>query len=104
MIASLEDVVGQRKHKSAGPMVACLQGVSKNYGAIKALRNVDLPIYAGELLALLGPNGAGKTTAVKLLLGLVRPAAGTVRVFGGNPLFPEVRVRTGAMLQVGKVP
>jgi ABC-2 type transport system ATP-binding protein len=78
--------------------------VSKNYGEIKALRGVDFNIRAGELVALLGPNGAGKTTAVKLFLGLARPNGGMVSVFGGNPIHPEVRVRTGAMLQVSRVP
>jgi ABC-2 type transport system ATP-binding protein len=85
-------------------VVCSLQGVSKNYGTVHALKNVRLAIRAGELVALLGPNGAGKTTAVKLLLGLVSPSAGQVSVFGGNPVQPEVRMRIGAMLQVAKVP
>ena len=57
-----------------------------------------------EILAVLGPNGAGKTTAVKLLLGLAGASAGTVSVFGGDPRNPNNRVRTGAMLQVARVP
>lgn len=85
-------------------VVAHLEGVDKNYGDIRALRNVNFRVRAGEVLALLGPNGAGKTTAVKLLLGLLQPNAGKVRVFGGDPTNPENRMRTGAMLQVGRVP
>ena len=85
-------------------VVAQLEGVSKNYGAVQALRNVDFAVTAGELVALLGPNGAGKTTAVKLLLGLAKPGSGRVTVFGGNPVDPDVRMRIGAMLQVAKVP
>src|SRR5579863_3896261 len=85
-------------------IVASLEGVNKNYGAIKALRAVDFRVRAGEIVALLGPNGAGKTTAVKLLLGLMQPNAGRVRVLGGDPTNPENRRRTGAMLQVGRVP
>lgn len=84
--------------------VASLEGVSKNYGAVRALRGVDFQVRAGEIVALLGPNGAGKTTAVKLLLGLMPPNSGRVRVFGGDPTNPENRMRTGAMLQVGRVP
>ena len=85
-------------------IVASLEGVNKNYGNIRALRGVDFGVRAGEIVALLGPNGAGKTTAVKLLLGLMQPNAGRVRVFGGDPTNPENRRRTGAMLQVGRVP
>jgi ABC-2 type transport system ATP-binding protein len=85
-------------------IVASLEGVNKNYGDIRALRGVDFRVRAGEVVALLGPNGAGKTTAVKLLLGLMLPNAGKVRVFGGDPTNPENRMRTGAMLQVGRVP
>jgi ABC-2 type transport system ATP-binding protein len=84
--------------------VASLETVSKNYDTVRALRNVNFHIRAGEVVALLGPNGAGKTTAVKLLLGLMQPNSGRVRVFGGDPVNPENRLRTGAMLQVGRVP
>jgi ABC-2 type transport system ATP-binding protein len=85
-------------------VVAGLENVSKNYEQIRALRNVNFTVRAGEVVALLGPNGAGKTTAVKLLLGLIPPNAGKAHVFGGNPTNPQNRMRTGAMLQVGKVP
>jgi ABC-2 type transport system ATP-binding protein len=84
--------------------VARLEKASKSYAAMRALTNVDLSIYAGELVALLGPNGAGKTTVVKLLLGLARPSAGSVNVFGGNPIYPVTRMRAGAMLRVARVP
>jgi len=86
------------------PIVASLEAVNKSYGSVRALQRVDFRVHAGEVVALLGPNGAGKTTAVKLLLGLMQPNSGKVRVFGGNPTNPENRMRTGAMLQVGKVP
>ncbi len=76
--------------------IAELKGVTKRYGPVLALRDVDLQIRSGELLALLGPNGAGKTTAVKLLLGLIKPTGGSVHL--------PARERVGAMLQVAKVP
>lgn len=85
-------------------VVASLDAVSKNYGPVRALREVSFRVQAGELVALLGPNGAGKTTAMKLLLGLMPPNRGKVRVFGADPTNPENRIRTGAMLQVGRVP
>jgi ABC-2 type transport system ATP-binding protein len=103
MIATLEKTQTAVK-SSAGSLVASLEGVNKNYGSIRALTRVDFRVHAGEVVALLGPNGAGKTTAVKLLLGLLQPNAGRARVFGGDPTNPENRMRTGAMLQVGRVP
>src|ERR1051325_4818128 len=102
--ASPEATEVTKQTKRVGAVVASLQGITKSYGNVHALKNVQMSIRAGELVALLGPNGAGKTTAVKLLLGLASPSAGQVSVFGGNPIQPEVRMRIGAMLQVAKVP
>jgi ABC-2 type transport system ATP-binding protein len=105
MIATLEPSQTKANAASAREViVASLEGVNKNYDDIRALRNVDFRVRSGEVVALLGPNGAGKTTAVKLLLGLSQPNAGKVRVFDANPTNPENRIRTGAMLQVGRVP
>src|SRR5260370_17098477 len=101
MIATLEEA-GVTNSTGAVQVVASLEGVNKNYGEVRALRNVNFAVRAGEVVALLGPNGAGKTTAVKLLLGLMPPNSGRVRVFSGDPTNPENRMRTGAMLQVGR--
>ncbi|MGD0567715.1 MAG: ABC transporter ATP-binding protein [Candidatus Sulfotelmatobacter sp.] len=103
MIATLEEAVSLQR-ESSGAVVASLEAVTKNYGEVRALRNVNFNVRAGQVVALLGPNGAGKTTAVKLLLGLLQPTAGKARVFGGDPTNPQNRMRTGAMLQVGRVP
>ena len=84
--------------------VANLQGVTKKYGATTALNDLSLDLQAGEVVALLGPNGAGKTTAVRLLLGLTSPTSGIVRILGRDPRNRNARNRTGAMLQVAKVP
>jgi ABC-2 type transport system ATP-binding protein len=104
MIAEMEQTSQTNSGRPARPVVARLSNASKNYGAVKALRQVDLEVRQGEILAVLGPNGAGKTTAVKLLLGLAAPNAGSVSVFGGDPRNPDTRVRIGAMLQVARVP
>jgi ABC-2 type transport system ATP-binding protein len=85
-------------------IAATLDQVSKNYGAVQALKNFTLEVRAGELTAVLGPNGAGKTTAIKLLLGLARSTSGRVSVFGSDPMLMETHLRVGAMLQVGRVP
>jgi ABC-2 type transport system ATP-binding protein len=103
MIATLEEPLSMQRADS-GSVVASLEGVSKNYGEIRALKSVNFEVRAGQVVALLGPNGAGKTTAVKLLLGLLQPNSGKTRVFGGDPTNPQNRMRTGAMLQVGRVP
>ena len=85
-------------------MIAELTNVTKKYGAVTALDGLTLGLEAGRVTALLGPNGAGKTTAVKLLLGLTRPTAGTVRLFGRDPRDAKARQQTGVMLQVANVP
>jgi len=103
MTATMEQTKSPRTRESA-IAAASLEEVCKNYGEVRALRNVNFTVRTGEVVALLGPNGAGKTTAVKLLLGLMPPNAGKVRVLGGDPTNPENRMRTGAMLQVGRVP
>jgi ABC-2 type transport system ATP-binding protein len=84
--------------------VAHLARIHKDYGSVTALKDFNLSIRRGELLSLLGPNGAGKTTAIKLLLGITRPTAGSVSIFGHDPSQAAVRTRIGVMLQVAKVP
>jgi len=60
-------------------------GASRRYGDVVALDEVSLDVHGGELVGLLGPNGAGKTTLLNLLVGLRRPSAGRVELFGGDP-------------------
>jgi branched-chain amino acid transport system ATP-binding protein len=62
-----------------------LDKISAAYGAVTALRDVDLTVEAGEIVALIGSNGAGKSTTLKTISGLVRPTAGTIE-FQGEPL------------------
>jgi len=64
-------------------------------GRQTALRGLDLRVPRGTAFGLIGPNGAGKTTFIKLLLGVVRPTAGSVGVFGGDPEDPRTRSRIG---------
>lgn len=62
-----------------------LEDVSKSYGAVTALEDVTLRLAPGETVAFVGHNGAGKTTMMKLILGLIRPSRGTVRILGEDP-------------------
>ena len=57
-------------------------GLSKRYGTVDALVDLDLQVEPGQVVGYLGPNGAGKTTTIRLLLGLARPTAGRAEVFG----------------------
>ncbi len=59
-----------------------IQQVHKHFGALHALKGIDLTIQQGEFFALLGPNGAGKSTLINLLAGLLRPSQGSIRVLG----------------------
>jgi ABC-2 type transport system ATP-binding protein len=66
----------------AADAVLQVRGLSKHYAEAVALRHLDLELRPGEVLGFLGPNGAGKTTTIKLLLGLIRPSAGSIELFG----------------------
>jgi ABC-2 type transport system ATP-binding protein len=71
------------------------------HGPVAAVRGIDLSIRRGETVALLGPNGAGKSTTIDMMLGLARPDAGDVRVFGKSPREAVDVGAVGAMLQTG---
>ncbi|MFQ5611737.1 MAG: ABC transporter ATP-binding protein [Anaerolineae bacterium] len=70
-------------------------GLRKVYGSKAVVQDLDLQVPRGEVFGFLGPNGAGKSTTVKMLLGLVRPTVGQVRLFGRPPGEPQVRARIG---------
>ena len=59
-----------------------VDGLRKSYGAVEAVRGLSLEVKQGELFCFLGPNGAGKTTTIKMMCGLLRPDAGTIRIGG----------------------
>jgi ABC-2 type transport system ATP-binding protein len=91
---------------TASPSIAAaaaisIDGLKKQYGAIKALDGAVLKVSYGEVFGLVGPNGAGKTTLIKALCGILKPTAGTVSVLGldaGRDRY-EVRRRLGYMPQ-----
>lgn len=62
--------------------ILALKGVSRTFGGLKALDNVDLAVEPGEIVGLIGPNGAGKTTLVNLVTGVFRPSTGSVEFDG----------------------
>jgi ABC-2 type transport system ATP-binding protein len=79
-------------------------GLHKAYGAVQALRGVDVEVGAGELVGLLGPNGAGKSTLVKITCGLVRPTAGEVRVCGAPAGSREAHRSLGYLAELFRFP
>jgi ABC-2 type transport system ATP-binding protein len=86
-------------HTSGGGII--LSHLSKSYGAVHAVRGIDLSVPPGETVALLGPNGAGKSTTIDLVLGLSRPDAGHVSLFGMSPAEAVAAGVVGGMLQTG---
>jgi ABC-type multidrug transport system ATPase subunit len=79
-------------------VLAEARGAWKRFGAFTAVSAVDLEVRSGEVVGLLGANGAGKTTLIRLLLGLLRPSDGVVRLFGSAPSI-ETRRRVGYVPQ-----
>ena len=80
----------------SGPEIA-LEGVSFAYGATPVLEDVSLEVPAGEFLGIVGPNAGGKSTLLKLILGLLAPDHGRVRVLGRPPV--EARHEIGYLPQ-----
>lgn len=83
--------------------VIVLNEVTKMFKDKKAVDHLSLQIEKGSVVALIGPNGAGKTTTVSMMLGLLKPTSGEVRIFDKYPQELSVRERLGAMLQESSV-
>ena len=86
------------------PSAVRFDGVTRHYGATVALDAIDLEIAPGETVALLGPNGAGKSTAIGLMLGLLDPTSGSIRVLDAEPHAAVRSGAVGAMLQESGLP
>ncbi|MFN8583937.1 MAG: ATP-binding cassette domain-containing protein [Dehalococcoidia bacterium] len=67
---------------NAGTPALLIEGLTKRYGDVEALRGIDVRVERGEVFGFLGPNGAGKSTTIRLILDLIRPTAGRIAVFG----------------------
>jgi len=71
-----------------------IQGISKRYGDLQAVKDLSFTVNAGEILGLLGPNGAGKTTTIRMILDIIKPNGGQVSILGG-PMTEEKKSRIG---------
>lgn len=74
---------------TSGEVVLSLRGISKNFGAVSALTDIDLDVHAGEVVALVGDNGAGKSTLVKILAGVHQATKGTITFQGKSVTLPD---------------
>ncbi|MFF0458325.1 ABC transporter ATP-binding protein [Nocardia africana] len=95
---------GSAERVAAAPVIE-LRGLTKTFrssaGPVRAVDGLDLTVTAGEVVAFLGPNGAGKSTSIDMMLGLLRPDAGTARILGGPPAEAVAAGRVSAVLQSG---
>lgn len=78
-----------------------VDGLTKSFGRVRAVRGIDLRVEPGEIVAFLGPNGAGKTTSIDMMLGLTRPDQGDVEVFGMSPRAAIAQGLVSAVMQTG---
>ncbi|AFV76691.1 ABC-type multidrug transport system, ATPase component [Thermus oshimai JL-2] len=81
-------------------MVVQTRGLSKRYGRVVAVEDLNLEVAEGEVFGLLGPNGSGKTTTILMLLGLTEPTSGEARVLGHDPVREPLKVKA----KVGYLP
>ena len=100
-LTNMADERGRRPAGGSQPAAVALRGVHKNFGAVQAVRDIDLDISSGEIVAFLGPNGAGKTSTIDIILGLSQPTAGTAEVFGLPPRKAISRGLVSAVMQTG---
>lgn len=85
---------------AATDVAISIDGLTRRYGEVTAVRQLNLEVHRGEIFGLLGPNGAGKTTTILTLLGLTEPTSGRVRVLGMDPTREAIKIKR----QVGYVP
>jgi len=72
-------------NSTSGTMAIEIEGLTKSFGRVKALRGLDLTVPTGQVTGFLGPNGSGKTTTIRVLLGLLRADGGRATLLGGDP-------------------
>ena len=77
------------------PPAVAARGLRKTYGTLEAVAGVDVTVQPGDVYGYLGPNGAGKTTSLRMMLGLIRPTGGEVRLFGRDPVLDPVSALEG---------
>jgi ABC-2 type transport system ATP-binding protein len=100
-VTNMANERGRRPAGGSQPAAIALRGVHKSFGTVQAVKDIDLDISSGEIVAFLGPNGAGKTSTIDIILGLSQPTTGTAEVFGMTPRQAITRGLVSAVLQTG---
>lgn len=94
---------------TADEIVVSLEGVEKTFRDFwmrplaQAVRGLDLEVRRGDVFGLIGPNGSGKSTTIKMILGLIRPTKGKVRLFGLDPRTKAARARIGYLPEISRL-
>jgi len=88
---------------SAQQMAVEIEGLTKSFGSVHALRGLDLTVPTGQVTGFLGPNGSGKSTTIRILLGLLRADGGRATVLGGDPWADAVRLHRSIAYVPGDV-
>ena len=100
-VTDMADERGRRPAGNGQAAAIALRGIRKHFGAVQAVRDIDLDVAPGEIVAFLGPNGAGKTSTIDIILGLSQPTGGSVEVFGMQPRQAIARGLVSAVMQTG---
>jgi len=79
-------------------VISC-EGLTKRFGPAVAVNELDLTVSSGQVYGFLGPNGAGKTTTIRMLVGLIAPSAGQIRLLGRRLPAPRAVAQTGSMIE-----
>ena len=85
--------------KSAGVFALELRGLTKRFGDFVAVENLNLAVRRGDVYGFLGPNGSGKSTTIRMILGLVRPTSGEIRIFGRPATGPGERAKMAGFVE-----
>jgi lantibiotic transport system ATP-binding protein len=97
-VAQFSEARANQLSNSRRSQVISIQNLEKRFGKVQAVQGVNLNVEHGQIYGFLGPNGAGKTTTIRMLLGLIRPSAGTINLFG-EPIKNSVMGKIGALVE-----
>src|SRR5438309_9059472 len=91
-----------RAYQDSDNIVISTSRLTKAFGKLVAVNDLHLEVMRGDVFGFLGPNGSGKTTTIRMLLGLIRPTAGRVVIFGMDNTYhlPAILKQFGAMVEI----